>query len=326
MHKEKSTTENEQLNCEIALLHLCHQRKSDQGFFDRVTIVTRATSRLQGQKSRRFVTVSTNDTPRFIAKVALDGADGKVNREYEILVHLTGKLFSTTVPVYKLSHGFIMEYISGSDFPELFQASDSIEVRIAMVESVVREMVEVHQTPLSLTIPLSELDVFRRCREKQTVYDELTQNALESLKLGPMHGDLGPWNIRINLEKGSVYFLDWEDFYPVGMPVLDMLNFLTTMALLIRSRNLEQDFRELYSASFEQDSEFGFLFSRGLNLYSSLTSVKPLHCLALLPVFCQYMRNRLREQGRDENLMFYPVFEQKFDIGKIAWLHRLNDL
>lgn len=60
--------------------------------------------------------------------------------------------------------------------------------------------------------------------------------ALPGLVSVLQHGDPGPWNIRVQPDRGGITVLDWENAEPAGIPLWDLAFFLRSYGVLAASR------------------------------------------------------------------------------------------
>jgi hypothetical protein len=57
--------------------------------------------------------------------------------------------------------------------------------------------------------------------------------------------------------------------------------------------------------------------------YGEITGQPAGHLARLLPLFCQYMINRISAEGRDPSRFFFGPFRQRFIAEELPWLATL---
>jgi aminoglycoside phosphotransferase (APT) family kinase protein len=70
------------------------------------------------------------------------------------------------------------------------------------------------------------------------------------------HRDFGPWNILID-DAGALMVLDWESSRVRGLPLLDLIYFVTYMAFFVYGAMVSRRFAESYRATLDPRSTTG---------------------------------------------------------------------
>jgi hypothetical protein len=125
---------------------------------------------------------------------------------------------------------------------------------------------------------------------------QIRENLLqvEALPVAFEHRDFSAWNVLIT-DDGSLSVLDWDDAEPDGLPGMDLIFFLTTLALLHDGAMSTGQFRTVYRTAQDPNSFTGSVQAECLRIYFealglSPDSARPLrllgwafHSLAALP-------------------------------------------
>jgi len=129
--------------------------------------------------------------------------------------------------------------------------------------------------------------------------------ALGAVRIGPTHGDLGPWNLRHDPATDEIALLDWEDYRDEGIQAVDVLNAVFTSLLVLRPEWRERGFGWLFAEAFERDPDLREFIAAGLRRYADETDQEVRALVRLLPVFCVSMIRRIEAQGRSADGMYY---------------------
>jgi hypothetical protein len=270
------------------------------------------------EKVRHFATLISEGRPRLVAKLRTDPEDVKVSRERDVLIKLSSAGGSAS-QLYRSGgdEGFVMAFVPDEDLPIVFRRS-SPRYRLDLVRTLIDTIWEFHRARLTRQIPLTEtvlddlLGGWRPC-------DEACE-ALIAVPTGAMHGDLGPWNIRVCAESNELSILDWEDFRFEGLPALDVLNALLTLTLLVHPDHSAVNGKALYRQTFIERGEMPLLLREGLSRYAAMAGIEAAACLALTPVYCRGMLKRFEAEGRPTAHLFYIPFLQHFKLKEAVWL------
>jgi hypothetical protein len=88
---------------------------------------------------------------------------------------------------------------------------------------------------------------------------------LEGLPIVPEHRDFGPWNILVDGDRIAV--LDWESSEALGLPLLDLVYFLTYAALYVEGAIANGRYLHAYRRSLRLDTSTGRVSMRCLERY-----------------------------------------------------------
>ncbi|QMU67385.1 phosphotransferase family protein [Streptacidiphilus sp. P02-A3a] len=268
------------------------------------------------QRQRLFVETTVHGEARYVAKVPLDPDDAMVDREWSILTGLDGLDLPRPRPVGRLGRGFVMSYVPFSDFPAFMAASAPDEwpdLLCAGVELAAR----LHRQgprPTGVT-PRAVAATYLPDR---LGLPQATLDWLDRADIAPTHGDLGPWNLRVD-QHGRLALIDWEDYRPIGLPALDVLNLVITAALIAFPDYPERGFDWLYDQVFHERNPFRTAADRALNRYALLTGQDVEAVVGLTPVLCHWMIRRIADQGRPTGHLFFGPFTERFEAETPRW-------
>lgn len=282
-------------------------------------VVTWRPSGARKTRVREFVVGRVRGVPTYIAKMPLSMDDRKVLREYTVLSRMKRARVRTPQPLAKIRRGFVMQYVGTDDFPDVFAAAPDDAARTKLVLGVVDAMAAFHTASTHLRALSASESAVRQYVPSWSPSDPLAQTALQSTPVGPAHGDLGPWNIRCTPNCQEFYFIDWEDYRPVGLPLIDLLNFVMTLPLLIYPDYRLIGFERLYELAFLRHGSFGSLAGAALRRYAAGTGLSPGSVLPLIPFYCETMLERLRGEQRLTDSFFYGPFQARFELESIPW-------
>lgn len=285
---------------------------ADEGCVGRTSLHSWIPQRARKRVRRQFVALSVDGAATYVAKVPLASDDSKVAREFSILSELGAVPVSATRALRPADRGFVMRYVPGRDFPDAFRSAGAADRR-AMVLAVVEEIARLHGQPgraNGLGVAASYASEFSAAPHVIA--------ALEEAAVGPLHGDLGPWNVRV--DDGAFTIIDWEDYRSSHLQALDFLNFVVTLALLVHPAD-ENDFDSLYDQCFERQGPFSDLALAAARRYAAVTGQPGARLFDLLPVFCHYMIARIRAEGRATDGFFFETFLRRSVRQPVAWAH-----
>ncbi|MEV0694519.1 phosphotransferase [Streptomyces sp. NPDC050388] len=269
---------------------------------------------------RLFVEVLFEDRPVWIAKVPLNPADTMVDREWEILAgrNWTRPVFETPVPLARLPRGFVMSWVPQADFPEalstagtgapalLTRATDAVAALHGDGRhSDARELVEDFLGPGFHELPESVVTLLERSRT------------------GLFHGDLGPWNLRVS-DEGALGLIDWEDCREQGVQAVDVLNLGMTSVLAADSGYQSRTMDSLVDEMLDPASPMGAAIVASLRRYARSTDQCVRDVGALVPLFCLWMEERIRRQGRATSHLFYAPLRARFARDGHRWIQELG--
>jgi hypothetical protein len=267
-------------------------------------------------KVRHFARLSSAGIPILVAKLRTDLADAKVALEARQLVRLAGDgLAAAPIEVFG-DEGFVMDYVPDLDLPDVFRRADAAG-RLDLARRMAADIAAFHMRSRLSRPPAVDLDSILGAWRPT---DGVVAAALELANVGPMHGDLGPWNIRVASADGRLAFIDWEDFRPVGLPALDLLNALLTLTLLSHPAYASMDGETLYRLTLVEPGEMPTLLAEGVRVYAGLTKTDAAVCLALVPVFCRGMLQRFEAEGRPTGHLFYVPLLERFRPQDVQWM------
>lgn len=252
-------------------------------------------------RQRLFVGVAVAGVPRFVAKVALDPEDAKVSGEWANLMALRSRI-DVPAPVGPIERGFVVGHVGIGDLPTALSEASDDRWHVLLRRSV--EMAaKVHEsTPVGSpgedTKELSALP-------------EVTLAAAARGRRGPVHGDLGPWNVQVD-EAGGTRLLDWEDYQPDELVALDVLNLVLTAGLIAYPAYRERGFEWLFDRMYGDEGTYQSAVREALHRYGELTGEEPERVLALTPLFCAAMERRIEAEGRPTGHLFFGPLRRRF--------------
>ncbi len=268
------------------------------------------------RKSRRrlFVRLDVAGTPTAVAKVPLSAHDRKLAYEFEVLSALHPSFpLARPVPLDRLGGGFTMSYLGGSDLPAVPGLTAGPDACWRVLRPVVDSVATLHLAPLDDNAPaLTPYQAAAQYVRRPEFGAAHADRALRAALLARTHGDLGPWNVRYDVDDGTVLLLDFEDYRPVGVAGIDVVNLLLTCGLLIFPDYPKRGFDWLYDQVFESDHWFRAVLTRALTHYSTATGQRPGSVADLTPLMCQWLIERITAEGRDTSGMFYCTFADRY--------------
>ena len=118
---------------------------------------------------------------------------------------------------------------------------------------------------------------------------------LPTLPLVVNHGDAGPENMLVD-SRGELAMVDWEDGEVDGLPLLDLVFFLTYLAFQLHDPWRTGRFREVYRATLDPTTPTGRVRAECLARYAERIGLDPaaLHPLSVLQ---WVLRTRWEHQG-----------------------------
>lgn len=275
------------------------------------------------RKTRRrlFVRVDVGGVPVGVAKVPLAAQDPKLTHEFTVLTGLPAAFpLARPGPLGRLGAGFAMTYLDGVDLPAVGQLTAGPEEFWHVMRPVVDGVAALHLTTAAGAPHLTPEQAAAQYVRRPWTGAEHTDNALRRALLAPTHGDLGPWNVRYEPGRGTVRLLDFEDYKPLGIAAVDVLNLLVTSGLLVFPDYREHGFDWLYDRVFESDHWFCGALARGLAHYAAATGQRTADVADLTPLMCQWLIERITAEGRDTSGMFYRTFADRYLSGRPAWV------
>lgn len=260
------------------------------------------------ESQRLFVSSTVDGTARYVAKVALDTDDAMVAQEWVTLTRLASTSIVVPRPVREVPRGFVMANVGVRDLPDALAGADAPALTALLVQGVeLGAAVHTANGPLDRDAAALE----HVGEEALATYPSVTREALAHAGAGAVHGDMGPWNFRVD-DAGSVALIDWEDFAPRGVCALDVLNLVLTAGLVAYPRYRERGFGWLFDEMFGGDGPYQDAATAALDRYEQLTGEAPDVVLALTPVFCDGMVRRIRAQRRPTDHLFFQPLADRF--------------
>ena len=276
------------------------------------------------KKKRRFTLLARDGEPMLVSKSALDPDDGKVAGEYDKLT--SGSLPPTILyarPVARTEAGFIMNYVPAADLPDALLKSDDFA---ALLERTVDLVARMHSHgAVRLADPELRWTVARQyVTEPCTARPEL-RAAIDGALLGPTQGDLAPWNLRHDPSTGQIRIIDWEDYRPLGIAGMDIVNLLVTLGLVVFPEYRERGHDWLYDQVLESEHWYALLLRRLVVRYAARVGTPPRLVIDLLPFHCQWLIARIGAEGRDSAPLYYRHFLDRYTNLAPRWVEELAD-
>lgn len=281
-------------------------------------------------RRRIFVGASVGAAPVLVAKVPLDDEDRMLDHEWDVLAGTDLALAGAPQPVRRLQRGFVMTWVPDVDLPALLH-----DVPMDAIRGVLQRSVDLaaglHGARGDPGVPGQGVAVAAGyLGGSMATLPDVTLAALTRARTGTFHGDLGPWNVRAGTTDGAMRLVDWEDYLPSGIQAVDALNLVLTSALAVYptySRRLtspsttsEQGFDWLIERMLPYGvGGFGAVAVEALTRYAVATGQSPRELAALIPVFCCWMVERIRRQGRSTDHLFYRPLLESFVADPAAW-------
>ncbi|MGI5506233.1 phosphotransferase family protein [Lentzea sp. CA-135723] len=280
------------------------------------------------RKSRRrlFVRVDVDGAPVGVAKVPLAAHDPKVAFEYQVLQGLGPEIpFDHPLPLGRLPHGFVMTHLPGVDLPSAPGLTDGPDECWRVLRPVVESIAALHLAPADpAAVAMTPEQAAAQYVRRPFTGVQHADDALRGALLARTHGDLGPWNVRYEPETGRVRILDFEDYRPLGVAGIDLVNMLVTCALPVFPDYGARGFDWLYEQVFESDHWFRDVVATGLRHYARLTDQSAAGVADLTPLMCQWLIERITAEGRDTSHMFYRTFADRYLGHRPAWVRSLD--
>ncbi|WP_410539969.1 phosphotransferase [Streptomyces sp. KL2] len=269
---------------------------------------------------RLFVEVLFEDGPAWIAKVPLNPSDSMVDREWDVLARRTWThpVFETPVALARLEHGFVMSWVPRADFPDVLSAvgTDAPALLTRATDAVATLHGHGYRADAR---PLVEEYLGPRFRE----LPESTVESLSHARTGLFHGDLGPWNLRVG-EGGALGLIDWEDCREEGVQAVDVLNLAMTSVLAADPGHQDREMASLVDEMLDPASPMGAAIIASLRRYARATDQCIHDVGALVPLFCLWMEERIRRQGRATDHLFYSPLRARFTQDGRKWIRELG--
>lgn len=268
------------------------------------------------KRQRLFVQSSIGGQSRYVAKVPLDPDDTQADREWRMLSGLSGTPVLRPRPIRRLGMGFVMSYVPWMDFPDVMAATDT-QLWPALLRTAVAAAASLH-TSLPAPVAADPVTIAAAYLPGGAAVPQVTQDWLERAAVAPTHGDLGPWNLRVD-RSGAVALIDWEDYRPAGLPALDVLNLVITAALIAFPDYRDRGFCWLYDRVFHGRNAFRAAATEAFRQYAALTGRDVESIVGLTPVFCRWMIRRIQDQGRPTSHLFFAPFAEYFEAETPGW-------
>lgn len=272
---------------------------------------------------RRFTALLAAGRPRLVAKQPLDDDDDGVRREWESLrsLSLPAEIHHPT-PVERLRSGFIMSWAPSVDLPDVLMEQSDPEGFGRILSGVVERLAVLHGRA---TGDGGGRETARRYVDAPHEGTPRLRQALDTALVGPTHGDLAPWNLRLHVPTSRLTFIDWEDYRPRGIVALDILNLLLTLGLVVFPEQRERGWDWMYDRVLTSDHWYAGLVRRELVHYAGCTGQPARRVIDLLPFFCQWLMVRITRTGRDPSGLYYARFRERYLASPPAWVEALPD-
>jgi hypothetical protein len=279
---------------------------------------------LRTKRRRRFGALIAAGRPILVSKTPLDTEDHKVVGEWEKLATLNVYPCGChPKPVLRTETGFVMSYAPAVDLPDAMVGPDRPELVATLVDEVVGLLAAMH---LAGALPASNrhcaTEIARGYVDTDKI-DEASWQTLERAMVGPTHGDLAPWNIRYDATRQHFTLIDWEDYRPVGIPGMDVMNLLLTLGVAIFPDAMERGYDWLYDQVLTGDHWYALTLRRAVERYALLTRQPARLIVDLLPFFCFWMIARIEGEGRDPSSFYYAPFAARYRARRPDWVAEL---
>ncbi|RUU32396.1 hypothetical protein [Mesorhizobium sp. M6A.T.Ce.TU.016.01.1.1] len=276
------------------------------------------------KKKRRFTLLARDGEPKLVSKSALDADDGKVAGEFDKLT--SGSLPPTIEyarPVARTETGFIMTYVPAADLPDALLESGNFA---ALLERTVDLVAQMHNHgAVRLPDPERRWTVARQYVSEPCTARSEFRAAIEGALLGPTQGDLAPWNLRHDPSTGKISIIDWEDYRPLGIAAMDIINLLVTLGLVVFPEYRERGHDWLYNQVLESEHWYALLLRRLVVRYAERVGTPPRLVIDLLPFHCQWLIARINAEGRDHAPLYYRHFFDRYTKMAPRWVEELAD-
>jgi hypothetical protein len=124
---------------------------------------------------------------------------------------------------------------------------------------------------------------------------------LEALPIAFEHRDFSAWNVLV-LPEGELSVLDWDAGEPYGLPGLDLIFFLTTLALLQDGAMSTGKYQQAYRAAQDPNAFTGSVQAECLRIYFEALQLAPEFARPLrLLAWAHHSLARLPRIGSGEN-------------------------
>jgi hypothetical protein len=288
-----------------------------------VTVCTMTSASVRRRRRRLIVLVDVVGGPAAVAKLPLSRHDPKLAYEYEVLSRFPSR-FPVPAVLGRIGNGFAMSYLPGVDLPDVpGLAVDRNKLRTVLGRTVDR-MADLHR------LPVEEASARTDPHEAAAQYVPdpwfgvpYADRALERALVAPTHGDLGPWNVRV--DGPVVRVLDLEDYRPAGIAAMDVLNLVLTCALTVFPEYPRHGFDWLYDRAFGPDHWFRDIMIDAVRRYAGSSGQRASQILDLTPLTCLWLIERVVAQGRDASQMFYRTFAERYLDRRPTWVGDLDD-
>ncbi|GGP76122.1 hypothetical protein GCM10010185_57220 [Saccharothrix coeruleofusca] len=277
-------------------------------------------------RRRMFIQVDVHGVPVGVAKVPLSEHDPKLAFEFDVLRRLApGFPLAHPQPLERVGAGFCMTHLAGLDLPAVPGLASGPQEFWRVLRPVVDTVAALHLAQDEAGTAMSPEQAAAQYVRRPLFGVEHADRALRRARLGPTHGDLGPWNVRYDPEHAAVRILDFEDYRPVGVTGMDVLNLLVTCALVVFPDYRERGFDWLYEQVFNGDHWFPAALATGIRHYAAATGQSAAAVCDLTPLMCQWLIERITAEGRDTTGMFYRTFADRYLSSRPTWVGSLDD-
>lgn len=280
------------------------------------------------QRQRLFVQSSAGGEPAYVAKIPLDPDDAMASREWQVLSTLNGTGVARPRAIRRLGDGFVMSYVPWKDFPEVMAAArpqewpallcSAADVAARLHTSWRRAGSAPGQEPWQQATGADPVAVAASYLPAHVVLPAATLDWLGRARVAPTHGDLGPWNLRVD-RHGAIALIDWEDYRSAGLPALDVLNLVLTAALIAFPDYRERGFAWLFDKAFHGRNTYRCAATAAFARYRALTGTDVQAIVGLTPLFCRWMVRRIADQGRPTAHLFFTPFAEYFEAETPRW-------
>lgn len=295
---------------------------------DRVRVYTWSPASARKSRRRLFVRVDVDAEPVAVAKLPLSEDDLKLCHEFAVLSSLPDGLgFDRPRPLAEIDGGFSMTYLPGIDLPAAPGLVDGPEQAWKVLAPVLDAVAALHRVPIPEGVgglTNDQVAVAAQYMRSPLTGVPHADRALRAALIAPTHGDLGPWNVRYNLDDDTVCVLDFEDYRPAGIAGIDVVNLLVTMALPVFPDYRKRGFNWLYDQVFVRNTWFRDVVARGVLRYAERTEQRAGDVLDLTPLMCRWLIERIESEGRDSSGLFYRTFTERYLAARPDWIGRLD--
>ena len=280
------------------------------------------------KRKRRFTALIVDGSPALVSKMALDREDRKVAGEW---IKLTGLSLAGVInhprAIGQIGDGFIMTYAPGHDLPDALLGLDSQEQFAELLTQAVELVATMHlHGAICDRDPCKRWDAARQYVDQPYATETRFRTALEQAIICPTHGDLAPWNLRYDRATARITIVDWEDYLPLGIAGMDVVNLLITLGLVVFPNYRERGLDWLYDQVLNSNHWYALLVREEINHYASLTNQQPRVVIDLLPFFCQWLIARIENEGRDASSLYYKCFASRYIAQAPTWVEELPNV